>query len=292
MLEEQDYFFLQKLLRDNSGLALTDGKEYLIEVRLLPVAQSLGFSSLQELVQSLRVSRSGIALERVIDAMTTNETLFFRDGHPFSALTEVILPSFTGSDTSRNTIRIWSAAASAGQEPYSIAIQLAENSEMWADTSVEIVASDISEEMICKAQIGIYTEFEVKRGLSEYLLKRYFEKCGANWQICSQIRSMVEFRKLNLLEDFQSLGLFDIIFCRNVLIYFDNSTKIDVVERLVRQLRRDGFFVVGGAETLVGVTDKLCPCSEHRGLYRPSNDGSGRMQRIGETVDPRGGRLC
>lgn len=282
MIDERDYLYLKQILKERSGLALTDGKEYLLEGRLLPVARSLGFGSLAELVQHIRTSRSEIALTTVVDAMTTNETLFFRDSYPFTSLVSVMLPSLTAARAPEHTIRIWSTAASAGQEPYSIAMQIKEHPELSGGRPIEIVASDISSEMINRAEAGFYTDFEVRRGLSPNLLGKYFVREDAGWRIVPEIRRMVKFMRVNLLDHFDNLGLYDIVFCRNVLIYFDNNTKLDIVERIADRLRPDGFLVVGGAETLVGLTDRFRPCSEHRGLFQPSSFARAPMRAIGE----------
>lgn len=270
MIGAHDYAFLKLLLKERSGLALTEGKEYLLEGRLAPVARSLGFGSIAELVQHLRRSPSSdAALSLVVDAMTTNETLFFRDHHPFEALRTLIVPDLAARRPADQPIRIWSTAASAGQEPYSIAMILRENPGLAAGRPVEILASDISTEMLRRAEDGLYTDFEVRRGLDPGRLARFFEREGQSWRLAPEIRRMVRFQRINLLDPFDHVGAVDVVFCRNVLIYFDARTKADVVERIADRLRDDGYLVLGGAETLVGTTERFRSEATHRGIFRP-----------------------
>lgn len=268
MIDERDYLYLRQVLRERSGLVLNEGKEYLLEGRLMPVARQLGFGSIHELVQHLRGAHSEVALASVVDAMTTNETLFFRDRYPFTALVSVMLPAILSRRPRDHVVRIWSTAASAGQEPFSIAMQLKEHGHALAGHGVEILASDISLEMIKRAEAGLYTDFEVRRGLDEAHLNKYFQREGHGWRLSPAIRKMVTFKRINLLDAFDHVGVFDIVFCRNVLIYFDTETKLDIVGRIGARLRPDGYLVLGGAETLVGLTSRFKPASEHRALFR------------------------
>ena len=268
-MNQLDYEFLRKLLRDKSGLDLSADKQYLIESRLLPLARKTGLASISDLVQKLR-DGSSVLIGQVVEAMTTNETFFFRDKLPFDHFREAIMPELLRARTSRKVIRIWCAAGSTGQEPYSLAICLREMSAALTGWRVEITATDLSQEVLEKSKSGLYSQFEVQRGLPIQFLVKYFKQIGELWQINADIRSMVQHRQLNLLHDFAQLGTFDVIFCRNVLIYFDQETKINIFGRLAKSMESDGFLVLGAAETVVGLTDVFKPLAERRGLYRPT----------------------
>jgi chemotaxis protein methyltransferase CheR len=202
--------------------------------------------------------------------MTTNETFFFRDKVPFDHFRDSIMPEILQARASRKTLRIWCAAGSTGQEPYSLAMCLKEMGAALSGWRVEILATDLSQEVLEKSRAGIYSQFEVQRGLPIQMLVKYFKQTGELWQINADIRAMVQHRQLNLLHDFSQLGVFDVIFCRNVLIYFDQDTKINIFNRLAKTTEPDGFLVLGAAETVVGLTDVFKPYPERRGLYRPS----------------------
>lgn len=265
-----DYEYLRKLLRERSGLDLSADKQYLIESRLLPVARKAGLPGISELVQKMKGGGSTSIVSQVVEAMTTNETFFFRDKVPFDHFRDSIMPEILRARASRKSVRIWCAAGSTGQEPYSLAMCLKEMSAAINGWRVEILATDISQEVIEKSKAGIYSQFEVQRGLPIQLLVKYFKQTGEVWQINPDIRAMVQHRQLNLLQDFSPLGVFDIIFCRNVLIYFDQDTKINIFNRLAKATEPDGFLVLGAAETVVGLTDAYKPYPERRGLYRPN----------------------
>ncbi|CCD99561.1 protein-glutamate O-methyltransferase CheR [Bradyrhizobium sp. STM 3809] len=268
-MNQPDYEFLRKLLRDKSGLDLSADKQYLIESRLLPLARKAGLASISDLVQKLKDGSSAL-ISQVVEAMTTNETFFFRDKVPFDHFRDVIMPELLKARANRKSIRIWCAACSTGQEPYSLAMSLKEMSAALAGWRVEIVATDLSQEVLEKSKAGLYSQFEVQRGLPIQLLVKYFKQAGELWQINSDVRGMVQHRQLNLLHDFSQLGTFDIVFCRNVLIYFDQETKINIFGRLAKLMEPDGFLVLGAAETVVGLTDVFKPLADRRGLYRPS----------------------
>jgi chemotaxis protein methyltransferase CheR len=180
------------------------------------------------------------------------------------------MPEVLKARAARKSIRIWCAAGSTGQEPYSLAMSLKEMSAALAGWRIEIIATDLSQEVLEKSKSGIYSQFEVQRGLPIQLLVKYFKQNGELWQINADIRAMVQHRQLNLLHDFSQLGVFDVIFCRNVLIYFDQDTKINIFGRLAKTMEADGFLVLGAAETVVGLTDVFKPFPDKRGLYRPS----------------------
>jgi chemotaxis protein methyltransferase CheR len=264
-----DYEYLRKLLRDQSGLDLSEDKQYLIESRLLPLSRKSGLSGIGELVQKMKGGSASITTQ-VVEAMTTNETFFFRDKVPFDHFRVSIMPEILQARGSRNSIRIWCAAGSTGQEPYSLAMCLKEMGSAIAGWRVEILATDLSQEVIEKSRAGLYSQFEVQRGLPIQMLVKYFKQVGEFWQVNPDIRAMITHRQLNLLHDFSHLGIFDVIFCRNVLIYFDQDTKINIFNRLARASEPDGFLALGAAETVVGLTDVFKPLPERRGLYRPN----------------------
>jgi chemotaxis protein methyltransferase CheR len=265
-----EYDYLRKLLRERSGLVLSDDKQYLVESRLAPLARKVGVAGLSELVSKLRARAAEALVVDVVEAMTTNESFFFRDKIPFDHFRQTIVPSLLAARAKQRRLRIWCAAASTGQEPYSLAMCIKEMAAQLAGWRIEIIATDLSLEVLEKAKAGIYSQFEVQRGLAITLLVKYFTQIGEMWQIAPEIRAMVQYRPLNLLRSFTGLGSFDIVFCRNVLIYFDQPTKIDVLERVSRLLEPDGYLVLGAAETVVGLTDSFKPVADRRGLYSPS----------------------
>jgi len=276
-----DYEYLRKLLKDSSGLDLSADKQYLIESRLLPLSRKAGLTGISELVQTMK-GGSAPLIAQVVEAMTTNETFFFRDKVPFEHFRDSIMPEILKTRASRRSVRIWCAAGSTGQEPYSLAMSLKEMGAVLSGWRVEILATDISQEVLEKSRAGIYSQFEVQRGLPIQLLVKYFKQNGEFWQINADIRAMVQHRQLNLLHEISQLGVFDVIFCRNVLIYFDQDTKINIFGRLARTMEADGFLVLGAAETVVGLTDVFKPFPEKRGLYRPTG-----VRPAGSTAAPK-----
>lgn len=266
----QEFDYLRKLLRERSGLVLSAEKQYLAESRLLPVARRHGMSTLAELIGRLKAAATAPFAAEVVEAMTTNETFFFRDKVPFEHFRDTVMPALIAARAREKRIRIWCAAASTGQEPYSLAMALKGMGAVLAGYRVEILATDLSSDVLARAKSGIYSQFEVQRGLPIQLLVKYFTQVGENWQIAPEIRDMVQFRSLNLLNDFSPLGTFDVMFCRNVLIYFDQPTKTDVLNRLARQMPSDGYLLLGAAETVVGLTDAFKPVADKRGLYAPN----------------------
>jgi chemotaxis protein methyltransferase CheR len=265
-----DYDFIRKLVRERSGLVLSADKQYLVESRLLPVARKAALASLSDLVRRLKEPNTQALAVEVVEAMMTNESFFFRDKLPFEHFRETMIPALIAARASQRRIRIWCAAASTGQEPYSLAMCLKEMARQLAGWRIDILATDISNEVLEKAKAGIYSQFEVQRGLPIQLLVKYFTQVGETWQISPEIRAMVQFRSFNLLNDFGGLGMFDIVFCRNVLIYFDQPTKVGILDRIARTVGRDGYLVLGAAETVVGLTDSFKPVPERRGLYSPN----------------------
>jgi len=279
-----DYEFLRKLMKDRSGLVLSADKQYLVESRLLPVARKRGINGLGDLVQKLKSGNESLTVE-VVEAMTTNESFFYRDKIPFDHFRDTILPALHRARSGRRRLRIWCAAASTGQEPYSLAMCLKEMGDKFAGWRVEIIGTDLSTEVLEKAKAGLYSQFEVQRGLPIQMLVKHFAANGELWQVSAELRAMVQFRPLNLLQDFSHLGMFDVVFCRNVLIYFDQATKIGVLDRIARILEPDGYLALGAAETVVGLTESFKPLAERRGLY--VQNAAAKAAGTGQTAAPR-----
>jgi len=268
MLSVADFAFLAEFLRRRSGLSITSEKAHLIESRLKPVASRMGFKTAAELVRSLRTEDE--TLSRVVtDAMTTNETSFFRDKVPFDQFRDVMLPALTAARRNDSRLRIWSSAASSGQEAYSLAMIIDATASL-AGWTIDLLASDINAEMVERGKDGLYSQFEVLRGLPIQMLARHFHHEGGEWRLSSSIRNRVRFELFNLLDSYEGLGQFDVIFCRNVLIYFDQQMKLDVLGRLVDSLAPDGYLVLGSAETVLGYGKALEPLANARGIYMKS----------------------
>jgi chemotaxis protein methyltransferase CheR len=275
-----DYEYLRKLLKERSGFVLPAEKEYLVESRLMPLARRNECKSTGELMQRLRTPDGDALKADVIEAMMNNESFFFRDKIPFDRVKDTVLPDLVQRRASTRRLRIWSAAASTGQEPYSLAM-LFDACPQLAGWQIDIVATDLSNDALDRAKAGIYSQFEVQRGLPIQLLIQHFEQIEEQWRISDRIRRMVQFRQLNLLHDFSTLGIFDIVFCRNVLIYFDSETKIDVLARTRRVIANDGYFFLGAAETMVGLGDAFAPVPERRGMYQPkARPGAGQRRPV------------
>lgn len=271
-----DYEFIRELVRSRSGITLEAGKEYLVETRLLPISRNEGLASISELVARLRAGPSAAPLLRkVIEAMTTNETSFFRDIHPFEALRDHILPELLQARSATKTLSIWCAAASSGQEPYTIAIVLREHFPQLFNTGwrLQFIATDINAEMIRRCREGRYSQLEVNRGLPANLLVKYFRKHGMEWQVDESIRRMIDFRELNLCDEWATLGApgsLDLVFMRNVLIYFSLETKRQILGKVRRLLKPDGYLFLGGAETTINVDDSYQRIQIAKtGIYRP-----------------------
>ena len=260
------YATLAAMLKARSGLVLGPDKSYLLETRLAPLLKREGARSLDEIAARLR---PGSALETdIVEAMTTNESSFFRDGKPFDLLRRSVLPRLHAARPAGRLLRIWSAAAANGQEAYSIAMVCADVAGTLAGRSVEIVATDIAREPLERARRGMYSQFEVQRGLPMHMLVRHFVKEGTRWRVRPALREAVSFRSWNLLSDLRPLGSFDVVFCRNVLIYFDPPTKRLVLPAIAQQMQADGVLFLGGAETILGVTDVLRSVPEEAGCYQ------------------------
>lgn len=263
-----EFDHLREMLKQRSGLVLGDEKRYLLESRLMPVAREESMESLSELVTALKKPDAEGLRNKVTQAMTINESFFYRDKTPFENFRNVMVPAMLASPrAATRKLRIWCAAASTGQEPYSLAIEIKELEAKLGNWEIEIIGTDLSEEVLEKARAGLFSQFEVQRGLPIQLMVKYFKQTGSLWQIDSAIRSMVTYKHFNLLKDYTQLGSFDIIFCRNVLIYFDPPTKSDMLSRMAKRLRPDGYLVLGAAETVIGISDDFKPVTDARGLY-------------------------
>jgi chemotaxis protein methyltransferase CheR len=267
-IQPADMTFLAQFLLARSGLVVNADKSYLIESRLGPLGRKLGIASISALVAKLR--GGDVKLEQaVVEAMTTNESFFFRDQKPFDHFRDHVLPHMIQTRAARKSFRIWCAAASTGQEPYSLAMILKEAEAKMPGWRVEIVGTDISREVLDRARQGHYSQFEVQRGLPITHLVKYFKKVDEVWQIDAGLRSMVQYKEWNLLNDPRPMGQFDVIFCRNVLIYFDNPTKGKVLASMSKLMPQDGFLYLGGSETIIGLDTGFASQGEQRGVYRP-----------------------
>jgi chemotaxis protein methyltransferase CheR len=262
----EDIEHLAATLKTRSGLILGSDKTYLIESRLSPVARREGFANVSALLTALRTKRDEKLMAAVTDAMTTNETFFFRDKIPFDQFKSDILPALAKTRLSGD-IKVWCAACSTGQEPYSLAMLMDEARAQYPRLNLDILATDISERCLEKAQAGLYTQFEVQRGLPITMMVKHFEKVDEMWRISPKLRSSIRFKKMNLLDDLRMVGRQDVIYCRNVLIYFDLETKKRVLEQMATLLADDGCLFLGAAETVLGITDAFKPMPGMRGLY-------------------------
>jgi chemotaxis protein methyltransferase CheR len=261
-----EFAYIQRFILARTGIVLSEEKGYLVEVRLDPIVRAMPSGTFTSLVERLRAGDQATETA-VIDAMTTNETLFFRDKSPFEIFDTFILPKLLAASHLKRHINIWCAACSSGQEPYSLSMMLEERKDELRGLSFKILATDISEKVLSQAREGIYSQFEVQRGLPIRLLLKYFTQVGTRWKIDQRLAERIEFRSINLLQPFRHLGMFNIILCRNVLIYFGTDTKRDVLFRLSENLSSDGHLLLGGAETVVGLTQAIAPHIEKRGLY-------------------------
>ncbi len=281
-MKPEDFDFIRKLVKDRSGLVLTKDKTYLLESRLMPVARRRGMKGLGELCTDIRTNKDADIIREVTEAMTTNESFFFRDIVPFELFRDTVLPQLLESRAMKKRFRIWCAAASSGQEPYTIAMILKEAAAKLAGWTYEIVATDISTEILNKAEKGIYTQFEVQRGLPVQLLIKYFKQEGDKWHIAPDLKRCIKFKEFNLLDKLTPLGQFDVVFCRNVLIYFDQETKTRVLDGISVLMPKDGVLFLGGAETVVGISEKFKPMPGQRGVYGPVE----AVPEIAPTIKP------
>lgn len=262
-----DFDLYRDLLKEKSGLTLTPDKSYLLDSRLTPVARKWNYTNLEAMTMALRAMPPSDLIKDVVEAMTTNETSFFRDSKPFDQFRDVVMPHMLKTRSAQRRVRIWCAAASTGQEPYSLAMVIKENAAKFPGWTFEIVATDIDTSVLETAKKAEYSQFEVQRGLPIQMLMKYFEQKGDRWHLKNDIKSMVHYKPFNLLMPMTALGKFDIIFCRNVLIYFDRETKKQVMDNMAGLLPEDGFLFLGGAETVLGITESFKPLENSRGIY-------------------------
>ncbi len=258
---------LAALLKSRSGLVIGPDKTYLLETRLTPILKREKLRDLNALAELLRRPGTETVARDVVEAMTTNESFFFRDDKPFQHFRNHALPRLHAARPTGTPLRIWSAAASSGQEAYSLTMILQESKASLGSRKVEIVGTDLARDQLARAKEGLYTQFEVQRGLPVQLLMRYFRKEDAAWRINDALRAIPQFREWNLLGDLRPLGRFDVVFCRNVLIYFDQPTKSRVLAAIAAQMAPDAVLYLGGAETVLGITDKFAPLPSERGVY-------------------------
>ncbi len=279
-MKPDDFDFISTLLKERSGLVLAKDKAYLLESRLMPVARKCGLKGLDELIDAIRKTKPEAMIRDVTEAMTTNESFFFRDTKPFDLFRDHILPHLLASRAAKKSFRIWCAAASTGQEPYSLAILLKEQAAKLAGWKIEIVGTDLSREVLDRAKAGMYSQFEVQRGLPIQFLVKYFDKKEDQWQIKPDLRAMIQYKEYNLLNDLKPLGGFDVVFCRNVLIYFDQATKGKILDSASKLMPEDGLLFLGGAETVLGISDKFKPVTGQRGVYCLTNSPAGLLAGI------------
>jgi len=262
-----DFDVYAKILKEKSGLVLTQDKTYLLESRLAPVSKEFGFDSLEAMTMAVNALADPKLIKAIVEAMTTNETSFFRDTRPFDMFRDHLLTYMRDARSTQKRLKIWCAAASSGQEPYTLSMIIKEAAEKHPGWKFDILGTDISDDILDKAREGIYSQFEVQRGLPITLLMKYFTQDGANWKINDDVKSIIRYQNFNLLDPMTTLGDFDIIFCRNVLIYFDENTKGHILANMVPRLADDGFLMLGGAETVLGITDQFVPLPNKRGVY-------------------------
>lgn len=252
-ISKSDFNYVRDLVRRHSAISLEPDKAYLIETRLAPLARQTGFDSLQALIASLRTKPGADLRDRVIEAMFTHETSFFRDGHPFEILKSMILPNLLAKRSPSQNLTIWCAACSSGQEPFSVAMLAREHFPDLARGRLRMIATDLSESILARAREGLYTQTEINRGLPPALLARYFDKQGSCWRLKLEIRRMVDFQRSNLAEEWPNLPSPDIIFMRNVLIYFDQETKKSILSKIRKTLKPDGYLILGSSETTLNL---------------------------------------
>lgn len=244
-------------MRDQCALVLEPGKEYLVKARLTPLAQKHGLASIGQFIDRLRGMGSGGLITEVVEAMVTTETSFFRDIHPFETLKKTVLPELISLRRDQRQIKLWGAASSSGQEPYSIALLLKEFFPELGDWRINLTATDISQEMLERSRTGRYSQVEVNRGLPTPILLKWFRQEGAFWQLDEQIRRSVTYTQLNLASPWPAMPQWDIVLLRNVMIYFDNDVKKTILGQVSRIIGKDGYLLLGGAETTINLNDSF-----------------------------------
>jgi chemotaxis protein methyltransferase CheR len=267
-LTPQAFGYVSDLVRREAAIVLGPGKEYLVEARLLPLARAAGAADVSTYVAGLQARGNPTQRMAVVEALTTNETSWFRDGEPFEALRAAVVPELLANTSAASRINVWSAACSSGQEAYTIAMVMAEHAH---GRKVDILASDLSTEMLQRTQAGTYSQLEMGRGLPAPLMVKHFRLTGTQWQVSDRLRAMVRTHRINLATPFPPLPVFDVVFLRNVLIYFDAPTKRAILQRVRQVLHPRGFLFLGGAETTLGIDESWTRSSVDRfTLYRPN----------------------
>ncbi|MFO8076255.1 MAG: CheR family methyltransferase [Actinomycetota bacterium] len=271
-----DFDYIAALVRDEAAIVIEPSKAYLVESRLSPVARRHGQGSIAEVVTRLRNGDRKLRTE-VVEAMTTNETSWYRDVHPFEALHRHIIPELVKRRAQRRQITIWCGAASTGQEPYSVAMLLADRHPELANWNLRIIATDISGEVLGKAMAGRYSQMEVNRGLPAPILAKHFRREGADWVLSDRIRNMVEFRMLNLVGSWPVMPPVDVVFLRNVLIYFDLTSKRAILSRVRGVMQEDGYLFLGAPETTLNLDDAFRRVAfDKTSCYQRNDTGAGR----------------
>lgn len=268
-LTAPDFDYIRKMIYEQSAIVLEPGKEYLVEARLQPLAQREGLTTIQDLIAKMRADRSNGLQQKVVDAMTTNETSFFRDIHPFETFKKIIIPDVMAKRASIKELNIWVGASSSGQEPYTLAMVLRENFPALMNWKITFIASDISQQMLTRSRNGLYSQLEINRGLPAPLLVKYFQRVGMEWQIREDLRKLIDFRELNLCATWPLMPKMDVIFMRNVLIYFDVNTKKTILGKIRQTMKPDGYLFMGAAETTMNLDDNFMRTEyQQSGCYR------------------------
>ncbi len=270
---------LARVLGERIGMAVDPRRRSSIEARLSALMVDCGFADPEDFVRRLRAGLDPVLMNKTVDAMVTCETLFFRDRAPFEAMRGIVLPRLKETRRDFRNLRIWSAACATGQEPYSIAMVIDDLARDFAGWRVDIVASDVSHAALAAARAGIYSQFEVQRGLPTAMLLRYFRKDAAGWRVSEHLQAAIDFRHVNLVSDFSALGHFDVVLCRNVLMYMDVERRRDILRRISAQLAPEGHLLLGATETIVGLSEDFTPTPGFAGLFthRPQKRGNMRL---------------
>ena len=279
-INKSDFTYIRNLVYQRSGIVLEENKMYLAESRLLTLAHKEGYKKIDDLLRQMHgVGKNGVE-NKIVDAMTTNETSFFRDLYPFEALKKKIIPEFLETRKSLRILNIWCAACSTGQEPYSIAMLLCEEFPLLRNWRVNILCTDISQEVLQRARSGRFRQIEINRGLPAKYLIKYFTKKGLEWEIKAELKKMTNFREFNLIANWPSLTQMDIVFLRNVLIYFDVNTKRNILGKLKKVLKPDGYLFLGSAETTLNLDSSYERVQNQRAVYYKLADNKGAQNAV------------
>lgn len=269
-LAAADLDIVRRLVHERAAIVLDETKGYLVEARLTPLCPAEGFANVPALIAALRARPAPDLAAKVVDAMTTNETSFFRDSHPFESIRKEILPDLLARRAATRSLSVWCAACSTGQEPYSIAMMLRDHFPQTAGWNISILATDISTRALARARDGVFNQLEINRGLPAPLLVKHFTKSGRDWRLKDEVKSMIRFREMNLATAWPPVGRVDLLLMRNVLIYFDDATKRTITLRARKVLADDGYFMLGSAELVaadIGFTRAVL--NDRTPVYRP-----------------------